>query len=48
MSDPLEIVCEHGNEPSDSIKNRDLLDQLNGCKILEQNSALWSYKLAGR
>jgi hypothetical protein len=40
MSDPVAMVCDHGNEPSNSIKYRDLLDQFNGYKILEQSSAL--------
>jgi len=28
--------CEHGNEPSDSIKGRKFLDQLSGHQLLKQ------------
>jgi hypothetical protein len=30
-SDPVMCSCEHGNEPSDSIKGRVFLDYLNDC-----------------
>jgi hypothetical protein len=34
--------CEHGNEPSGSIKCGEFLDQLSDCQLLKKNSARWS------
>jgi len=34
--------CEHGNEPSGSIKRGELFDQLNECQFLKKDSAPWS------
>jgi hypothetical protein len=34
--------CEHGNELSDSIKGRELLDQLSDCQLLKKDSAPWN------
>jgi hypothetical protein len=38
MADP----CEHGNEPSGSIKWGEFLDQLSDCYVLKKDSAPWS------
>jgi hypothetical protein len=38
--------CEHGNEPSGSMKGREFLDYLSDCYLLKKDSALgssWSY-----
>jgi len=35
--------CQHGNEPSGSIKGRELLDQLSDYKLFKKDSAPWSY-----
>jgi hypothetical protein len=32
-------VNEHSNEPLDTIKGRELLDQLSCCQLLKKNSA---------
>jgi hypothetical protein len=32
---------EYSNEPSDSIKDEEFLDQLGNCRLLEKNSAPW-------
>jgi hypothetical protein len=34
--------CEHGNEPSDSIKRRVFRHQLSDCQIIKKDSAPWS------
>jgi hypothetical protein len=34
--------CEHGNEPSDSIKGREFLDQLSDSQLLKEDSAPWN------
>jgi hypothetical protein len=31
--------CEHGNEPSGSIKGEKFLDYLNDCQLFKQDSA---------
>jgi hypothetical protein len=35
--------CEHGNEPSGSIKGGEFLDQLNEYWLLKKDSAPWCY-----
>jgi hypothetical protein len=35
--------CEHGNEPSGSIKGREFIDKLYDCKLSKKDSAAWSY-----
>jgi hypothetical protein len=35
--------CEHGNEPSGSIKGVEFLDWLSDCKLLKKDYASWSY-----
>ena len=34
--------CEHGDEPSGSIKGRDFIELLNGYQVLKKDSAPWS------
>jgi len=34
--------CEDGNEPSDSIKGREYLNQLSDYQFLKEDSVLWS------
>jgi hypothetical protein len=34
--------CEHGNEPSGSIKGGEFLDQLNDCQLLKKDSGPWN------
>jgi hypothetical protein len=34
--------CEHGNEPSGSIKGGEFLDQLSDCQLLKKDSAPWN------
>jgi hypothetical protein len=36
------VSCEHGNEPSVSIKGREFLEQLSGYYLLKNNSSPWS------
>jgi hypothetical protein len=33
--------CEHGNEPSNSIKDRNFLDHLSDCQVLKNDSGPW-------
>jgi hypothetical protein len=35
--------CEHGNEPSGSIKCGEFLDQMRDRQLLEKDSAPWYY-----
>jgi hypothetical protein len=35
--------CEHDYEPSGSIKGGEFLDHPSNCKLLKNDSALWSY-----
>jgi hypothetical protein len=35
--------CEHGNEPSDSIKGREFLDYLSDCQFLKKDPAPLNY-----
>jgi hypothetical protein len=39
---PVEGSCEHGNEPSGSIKCWEVLEQLHNWRVLKKGSALWS------
>jgi hypothetical protein len=34
---------KHMNEPSGSIKDSEVLDQLSNCLLLKKDSGLWSY-----
>jgi hypothetical protein len=34
--------CEHGNEPSGSIKGGEFLHYLSDCKLLKKDSATWN------
>jgi hypothetical protein len=34
--------CEHGNEPSVSIKDEEFLDYLSDCQLLTEESGPWS------
>jgi hypothetical protein len=34
--------CEHGNEPSGSIKGREFLGQESDCWLVKKDSAPWS------
>jgi len=34
--------CEHGNEPSGSIKGGGFIDYLSNCQLLKKDSAAWS------
>jgi hypothetical protein len=34
--------CEHGNDPSGSIKGEEFLDYLSDCWSFKKNSPLWS------
>jgi hypothetical protein len=34
--------CEHGNEPSSSIKGGEFIDSLSACQLLKNDSAPWS------
>jgi hypothetical protein len=34
--------CEHGNEPSDSIKGGEFLNQLSICQLLRKDLTPWS------
>jgi len=36
---PVAGFCEHGNEPSGSIKSGKFLDQLSDCQLLKKHSA---------
>jgi hypothetical protein len=38
----VEGFCEHGNEPSGSIKCCEILEQLSNWRLLEKGSAPWS------
>jgi hypothetical protein len=40
---PVEGSCEHGNEPSGSLKFWDILQWLRDWQFLNKNSAPWSY-----
>jgi hypothetical protein len=33
--------CEHGNEPSGSIKDREFLDKLSDCQFLKKDYTPW-------
>jgi hypothetical protein len=39
---PVAGCCEHGNEPSGSIKGREFLDKLSDCQLLKKDSAPFS------
>ena len=39
-------TCEYGNEPSDSIKCGEFLDQLQTGQLLKKDSALWSKEVS--
>jgi hypothetical protein len=39
----VEGSCEHGNEPSNSIKCWDVLEQLHNWRLLKKASSPWSY-----
>jgi hypothetical protein len=39
--------CEHGNEPSGSIKCWEFLDQLRHCYLLKKDAAVWIGWLVG-
>jgi hypothetical protein len=36
-------TCEHGNEPSGSIKGREFLYQLSDYQLLKKESTAWNY-----
>jgi len=38
---PVAGSCEHGNEPSGSVKGDGVLDQLNDYQLLKEDSASW-------
>jgi hypothetical protein len=42
---PVECSCEHGNEPSCSIRCWEILEQLSDWRLFKKNSAPWSYLL---
>jgi hypothetical protein len=37
--------CEHGNEPSNFIKDGEYLDCLSDCKVLKKDSAPWGWSV---
>jgi hypothetical protein len=39
--------CEHGNEPSATIKNGAFLDSVGKGKLFKEDSAPWSYVVSG-
>jgi hypothetical protein len=39
---PLEVSCEHGNEPSGSIKYLEILEWLHNWRLLKEGSTPWS------
>jgi hypothetical protein len=34
--------CEHGNEPSGSIRGEEIIDKVSNYKLLKEDSAPWS------
>jgi len=40
--EPVTGCCEHGNEPSGSIKGGEFNDYLSDCQLLKKSSAAWS------
>jgi hypothetical protein len=34
--------CEHGNEPSSTVKGGEFLDKLGDCQLLKKDVASWS------
>jgi hypothetical protein len=39
---PVEASCEHGNEPSGSIKRLEMVEWLHNCQLLKKGSAPWN------
>jgi len=39
---PVAVSCEHGNEPSGSIKGAKFLDQLSNYQLLKKDPAQWN------
>jgi hypothetical protein len=42
-TEPRVGSCEHGNEPSGSIKGGEFVGQLCDCQLLKKDSASWNY-----
>jgi hypothetical protein len=40
------VSCEHGNEPSGSVKGWEFLDKLTDYQLLWKDSAAWTYLLS--
>jgi hypothetical protein len=36
------LYCEYGNEPSDSVRSIEFLDQLSGHQLLKKDCVSWS------
>jgi len=36
------VSCEHGIDPSGSIKSGKVFDQMSDCQLLKEDSTLWS------